>query len=220
MTLNFNQGLFGQGYLISQVRTYLDEGMDTDWMVHFSVMNICQRSGGVHMVGICGIWATVRELFDGVDMQLLEKEVNQSSTLLALYCRGYRGFYSKNTITLTPKFMNEIHKRRGTIIGTSQGGHDKPKIVDSIQDCSINQVIHKSFGFNTAVKDTQSVITAAHVEAESAENGIGVSNLWGATVKHLKNNGHMVIVVAEGAGKELLAAETLKTSTALHAHYS
>ncbi|PWA73537.1 phosphofructokinase 7 [Artemisia annua] len=93
-------------------------------------------------------------------------------------------------------------------------------------------VIHKSFGFNTAVKEAQSVITAAHVEAESAENGIGVSNLWGATVvllqsgilqyveKHLKNNGHMVIFVAEGAGKELLAAETLKTSTALHAHYS
>ncbi|GKB74825.1 ATP-dependent 6-phosphofructokinase 6-like protein, partial [Tanacetum coccineum] len=53
---------------------------------------------------------------------------------------GYRGFYSKNTITLTPKFVNDIHKRGGTIIGTSRGGHDKPKIVDSIQDRGINQV--------------------------------------------------------------------------------
>nr|GEU77945.1 ATP-dependent 6-phosphofructokinase 6-like [Tanacetum cinerariifolium] len=32
--------------------------------------------------------------------------------------------------------------------------------------------------------------------------------------RRLKDNGHMVIVVAEGAGQELLAAETLKTSTA------
>ncbi|XP_076937915.1 ATP-dependent 6-phosphofructokinase 3-like, partial [Bidens hawaiensis] len=205
---------------------------------------------------------------------------------------GYRGFYSKNTITLTPKVVNDIHKRGGTIIGTSRGGHDKPKIVDSIQDRGINQVyiiggdgtqkgaaviyqevrrrglkavvagipktidndipvIDKSFGFDTAVEEAQRAINAAHVEAESAENGIGVVKLMGrysgfiamyATLasrdvdlclipespfylegegglleyveKRLKDNGHMVIVVAEGAGQELLAAENLKTSTA------
>lgn len=53
---------------------------------------------------------------------------------------GYRGFYSKNTITLTPKVVNDIHKRGGTILGTSRGGHDTGKIVDSIQDRGINQV--------------------------------------------------------------------------------
>lgn len=36
--------------------------------------------------------------------------------------------------------MNDIHKRGGTILGTSRGGHDKSKIVDSIQDRGINQV--------------------------------------------------------------------------------
>lgn len=205
---------------------------------------------------------------------------------------GYRGFYSKNTITLTPKVVNDIHKRGGTIIGTSRGGHDKPKIVDSIQDRGINQVyiiggdgtqkgaaviyqevrrrglkavvagipktidndipvIDKSFGFDTAVEEAQRAINAAHVEAESAENGIGVVKLMGrysgfiamyATLasrdvdlclipespfylegesglleyveKRLKDNGHMVIVVAEGAGQELLAAESLNSSTA------
>ncbi|KAI3756003.1 hypothetical protein L1987_55815 [Smallanthus sonchifolius] len=205
---------------------------------------------------------------------------------------GYRGFYSKNTVTLTPKVVNDIHKRGGTIIGTSRGGHDKPKIVDSIQDRGINQVyiiggdgtqkgaaviyqevrkrglkavvagipktidndipvIDKSFGFDTAVEEAQRAINAAHVEAESAENGIGVVKLMGrysgfiamyATLasrdvdlclipespfylegegglleyveKRLKDNGHMVIVVAEGAGQELLAADNLKTSTA------
>lgn len=205
---------------------------------------------------------------------------------------GYRGFYSKNTIKLTPKVVDDIHKRGGTIIGTSRGGHDKPKIVDSIQDRGINQVyiiggdgtqkgaaviyqevrrrglktvvagipktidndipvIDRSFGFDTAVEEAQRAINAAHVEAESAENGIGVVKLMGrycgfiamyATLanrdvdlclipespfylegegglleyveKRLKDNGHMVIVVAEGAGQELLAAESLSSSTA------
>ncbi|KAL0297245.1 UNVERIFIED_CONTAM: ATP-dependent 6-phosphofructokinase [Sesamum radiatum] len=198
---------------------------------------------------------------------------------------GYRGFYAKNTITLTPKVVNDIHKRGGTILGTSRGGHDTMKIVDSIQDRGINQacveivyiiggdgtqkgaavifeeirkrglkvavagipktidndipVIDRSFGFDTAVEEAQRAINAAHVEAESAENGIGVVKLMGrysgfiamyATLasrdvdcclipespfylegkgglfeyieKTLKENGHMVIVIAEGAGQK------------------
>ncbi|XP_028777799.1 ATP-dependent 6-phosphofructokinase 6-like [Neltuma alba] len=197
---------------------------------------------------------------------------------------GYKGFYSKNTVTLTPKVVNDIHKRGGTILGTSRGGHDKTKIVDSIQDRGINQVyiiggdgtqrgaaviyeevrrrglkvviagipktidndipvIDKSFGFDTAVEEAQRAINAAHVEASSTENGIGVVKLMGrysgfiamyATLasrdvdcclipespfylegkgglyefieKRLKENGHMVIVIAEGAGQDLLDA--------------
>lgn len=196
---------------------------------------------------------------------------------------GYKGFYSRNTILLTPKVVNDIHKRGGTILGTSHGGHDKMKIVDSIEDRGINQVyiiggdgtqkgasvifeeikrrglkvavagipktidndipvIDKSFGFDTAVEEAQRAINAAHVEAESFENGIGVVKLMGrysgfiamyATlasrdvdcclipespfylegpgglfeymVKTLKENGHMVLVIAEGAGQELLS---------------
>lgn len=53
---------------------------------------------------------------------------------------GYRGFYSRNMIPLTPKVVNNIHKRGGTILGTSRGGSDPSKIVDSIQDRGINQV--------------------------------------------------------------------------------
>ncbi|KAL3844212.1 hypothetical protein ACJIZ3_001615 [Penstemon smallii] len=198
---------------------------------------------------------------------------------------GYRGFYSKNTINLTPKVVNDIHKRGGTILGTSRGGHDTMKIVDSIQDRGVNQVyiiggdgtlkgasviyeeirkrglkvtvagipktidndipvIDRSFGFDTAVEEAQRAINAAHVEAESAENGVGVVKLMGrysgfiamyATLasrdvdcclipespfylegkgglfeyieKRLKENGHMVIVIAEGAAQDLLAAK-------------
>lgn len=196
---------------------------------------------------------------------------------------GYKGFYARNTIPLTPKTVNDIHKRGGTILGTSRGGHETSKIVDSIQDRGINQVyiiggdgtqrgaaviyeeirkrglkvavagipktidndiavIDRSFGFDTAVEEAQRAINAAHVEAESVKNGIGLVKLMGrysgyiamyATLasrdvdcclipespfylegegglyefveKRLKENGHMVIVVAEGAGQELVA---------------
>ncbi|XP_022731635.1 ATP-dependent 6-phosphofructokinase 3-like [Durio zibethinus] len=196
---------------------------------------------------------------------------------------GYRGFYAKNTVNLTPKVVDDIHKRGGTILGTSRGGHDTLKIVDRIQDRGINQVyiiggdgtqrgaalifeeirrrglkvavagipktidndipvIDKSFGFDTAVEEAQRAINAAHVEAESMENGIGLVKLMGrysgfiamhATLasrdvdcclipespfylegsgglyeyieKQLKESGHMVIVIAEGAGQDLLS---------------
>lgn len=61
--------------------------------------------------------------------------------MMPLLQGGYRGFYSKNTMTLTPKVVNDIHKRGGTFLCTSRGGHDTVKIVDSIQDRNINQVI-------------------------------------------------------------------------------
>ncbi|KDP22466.1 hypothetical protein JCGZ_26297 [Jatropha curcas] len=199
---------------------------------------------------------------------------------------GYRGFYSKNTLTLTPKVVNDIHKRGGTFLRTSRGGHDTHKIVDSIQDRGINQVyiiggdgtqkgaaliykevekrglrvavagipktidndiavIDKSFGFDTAVEEAQRAINAAHVEVESVENGVGIVKLMGrycgfiathATLAsrdvdcclipespfylegpdglfeyielRLKENGHLVIVVAEGAGQDYVAQST------------
>ncbi|CAI9773128.1 unnamed protein product [Fraxinus pennsylvanica] len=229
--------------------------------------------------GLCpGINTVIREIVHSLDYMYGVKDVLGIDG-------GFRGFYSKNTVTLTPKTTNDIHKRGGTILGTSRGGHDTMKIVDSIQDRGINQVyiiggdgtqkgaaviyeeirrrnlkvavagipktidndipvIDKSFGFDTAVEEAQRAINAAHVEAQSAENGIGVVKLMGRysgyiamyatlasrdvdcclipespfylkgkgglfeyTEKKLKENGHMVIVIAEGAGQELLAAE-------------
>jgi 6-phosphofructokinase len=41
------------------------------------------------------------------------------------------------------------------------------------------QVIDKSFGFDSAVEEAQRAINAAHVEAGSAENGIGLVKLMG-----------------------------------------
>ncbi|KAI3416958.1 PFK domain-containing protein [Psidium guajava] len=164
---------------------------------------------------------------------------------------GYRGFYARNTITLTPKVVNDVYIIGGD--GTQKGASviseeirrrglkvavvGIPKTIDN--DIP---VIDKSFGFDTAVEEAQRAINAAHVESESFENGIGLVKLMGrysgfiamyATLasrdvdcclipespfylegpgglfeyieRRLKENGHMVIVIAEGAGQELLA---------------
>ncbi|XP_010536840.1 PREDICTED: ATP-dependent 6-phosphofructokinase 3 [Tarenaya hassleriana] len=236
--------------------------------------------------GLCpGLNTVIRELVCGLSYMYGVKKILGIDG-------GYRGFYAKNTIPLNSKFVNDIHKRGGTILGTSRGGHDTTKIVDSIQDRGINQVyiiggdgtqrgasvifeevrrrglkvsvvgipktidndipvIDKSFGFDTAVEEAQRAINAAHVEAESIENGIGLVKLMGrysgfiamyATLasrdvdcclipespfylegegglfefveRRLKENGHMVIVIAEGAGQELmLESTTLKDAS-------
>ncbi|CAK9233835.1 unnamed protein product [Sphagnum troendelagicum] len=227
--------------------------------------------------GLCpGLNTVIREIVCGLWTQYGVREIYGIHG-------GYRGFYSRNTTDLTPKIVNDIHKRGGTVLGTSRGGHDTSKIVDSIQDRGINQVyiiggdgtqkganviheeckkrglkvvvagipktidndieiIDKSFGFDTAVEEAQRAINAAHVEAESIQNGVGLVKLMGrysgyiamhATLasrdvdlclipevpfyldgpgglkefakQRLRENGHMVIVVAEGAGQELIA---------------
>ncbi|KAJ4913757.1 ATP-dependent 6-phosphofructokinase 6 [Raphanus sativus] len=227
--------------------------------------------------GLCpGLNTVIREIVCGLHYMYGVTEV------LGVNC-GFSGFYSKNTVTLTPKVVSDIHKRGGTMLGTSRGGSDTLKIVDNIQDREINQVyiiggdgtqkgasaiykeirrrglkvavagipktidndipvIDKSFGFDTAVEEAQRAINAAHVEATSVENGIGLVKLMGrysgfiamyATLasrdvdcclipespfylegkgglyefiaKRLRENGHMVIVVAEGAGQDLVA---------------
>lgn len=43
----------------------------------------------------------------------------------------------------------------------------------------LSQVIDKSFGFDTAVEEAQRAINAAHVEAESTHNSIGLVKLMG-----------------------------------------
>uniref|UniRef100_A0A3Q7G4E3 Phosphofructokinase domain-containing protein n=1 Tax=Solanum lycopersicum TaxID=4081 RepID=A0A3Q7G4E3_SOLLC len=179
---------------------------------------------------------------------------------------GYQGFYSKKTIPLTPKVVNDIHKRGGTNFGSSRGAHITYKIVDSIKDGGIKlvyiitedgtlkgaslifeeitrhglnvavvgipktidneiPVIDKSLGFDSAVEEAQRAISAAHVEAMSFENGIGVVKLMGrdsgfvamyASLAsrdvdcclipesrfYLEGHGGVLEVVAEGAGQD------------------
>lgn len=84
--------------------------------------------------GLCpGINTVIREIVCGLN------NMYGVSNILGIQ-GGYKGFYSKNTLILTPKVVNDIHKRGGTFLQTSRGGHDTAKIVDNIQDRGINQV--------------------------------------------------------------------------------
>ncbi|CAA7397926.1 unnamed protein product [Spirodela intermedia] len=129
------------------------------------------------------------------------------------------------------KIFEEVRRRR---LKVAVAGI--PKTVDN--DIGI---IDRSFGFQTAVETAQQAISAAHVEAESAVNGVGLVKLMGRSTGHialhatlsscdvdcclipengfflegpgglfeflrhrLRQNGHAVVVVAEGAGQDLI----------------
>ncbi|XP_068650231.1 ATP-dependent 6-phosphofructokinase 4, chloroplastic-like [Aristolochia californica] len=84
--------------------------------------------------GLCpGIHTVIQEIVCGLNIMYGMNDI------LAIQ-GGYRGFYSKTTIPLTAKVVNDIHKHGGTFLCTSLGGHDTMKIVDGIQDRDINPV--------------------------------------------------------------------------------
>ncbi|KAL8228310.1 hypothetical protein R6Q57_015894 [Mikania cordata] len=158
----------------------------------------------------------------------LDKIVN------AIENHGYNQVYiigGDGTLRGAVKIFNEIHRRK-LYVGVAA----IPKTVDN--DVGI---IDRSFGFQTAVEKAQQAISAAHVEAESAPNGIGLVKLMGRSTGHialyatlssrdvdcclipeiefylhgegglfeflddrLKQEGHAVVVVAEGAGQDLI----------------
>ncbi|XP_076923474.1 ATP-dependent 6-phosphofructokinase 2-like [Bidens hawaiensis] len=158
----------------------------------------------------------------------LDKIVN------AIQDRGFNQVYiigGDGTLRGAVKIFNEIQRRK-LYVGVAA----IPKTVDN--DVGI---IDRSFGFQTAVEKAQQAISAAHVEAESAPNGIGLVKLMGRSTGHialhatlssrdvdcclipensfylhgkgglfeflddrLKQHGHAVIVVAEGAGQDII----------------
>jgi 6-phosphofructokinase 1 len=71
--------------------------------------------------------------------------------------------------------FNELKRRKLNISITGV-----PKTVDN--DIGI---IDRSFGFDTAVEVAQQAISAAHTEAESAVNGIGLVKLMGRSTGHI-----------------------------------
>ncbi|KAK6932892.1 Phosphofructokinase domain [Dillenia turbinata] len=161
----------------------------------------------------------------GFDLQKIVNSI-QDRRFNQLYVIGGDG-----TMRGAVKIFNEIRSRGFKIVVTAI-----PKTVDN--DVGI---IDRSFGFQTAVETAQQAINAAHVEAESAVNGIGLVKLMGRSTGHialhatlssrdvdcclipendfclegegglfeflglrLKENGHAVVVVAEGAGQNMI----------------
>jgi 6-phosphofructokinase 1 len=84
--------------------------------------------------GLCpGLNAVVRELVDALWYQYGVKRIHG-------ICGGYRGFYSRDTVPLHPRLVDGWHRIGGSRLGTSRGGFDLAKIVDSIEHRGFNHV--------------------------------------------------------------------------------
>jgi len=200
---------------------------------------------------------------------------------------GYKGLdpaRGGEPIRLTAEFVDPIHKRGGTVIGTSRGPVDPGVALDNLMARGINilfcvggdgtqrgaNALHleaqrrnyplavvgipktidndvgfvaSTFGFSSAVEAARDILDNAHMEARSVQNGISLVKVMGrnagfiaagATIasqdvnftlipelpfalegehgfletlkRRIQKRAHAVIVVAEGAGQDLLAA--------------
>lgn len=203
---------------------------------------------------------------------------------------GFRGGYggldpaaAEPPVQITPEYVEGIHRKGGTILGTSRGPVDVARAVDRLIELGINILftvggdgtqrgahdlykeasarghpisvvgvpktidndvgfVSRTFGFFSAVEEAARVLDCAHTEARSVPGGIGLVKLMGrhagfitagATVasqdvnfalipevpfkleaflaaleKRMRHKSHAVIAVAEGAGQDLLEADS------------
>lgn len=207
---------------------------------------------------------------------------------------GFKGLVDSSNLpplTLTPKTVEEIHSRGGTLLGSSRGPEAVEEMIDFLLKHKIDMLftiggdgtqrgalalcdeiqkrglrisvigipktidndimfIDKSFGFDTAYSVATEVLKSAHAEAFGAYNGVTIVKLMGrqsgflaahasvasgevnftlipeipfdlespngflaALEKRLMQRHHAVIVVAEGAGQNLLAKDSSQSET-------
>ena len=238
------------------------------------------RAGIVTCGGLCpGLNNVIRSLY---------YELNHAYGVSDVYgfMYGYQGLdpvAGGEPLTLTSDIVDHIHKRGGTVIGTSRGPVDPVVAVDNLARRGINMLfcvggdgtqrganalhqeaqrrgyplavvgipktidndvgfVSQTFGFSTAVEAAKEIIDSAHMEARSVQNGISLVKVMGrhagfiaagATIasqdvnftlipevsfalegeggflaalrQRILKRSHAVIVVAEGAGQDLLA---------------
>ena len=201
---------------------------------------------------------------------------------------GYEGLVPRvgvEPVVMTPKLVRDIHRRGGTVLGSSRGPHDPRVMVDFLLERGIDvlvcvggdgtqrgaHAIHeeirrrgapiavvgipktidndipfctRSFGYSTALERARDALDCAHEEARGARNGIGLVKLMGrhagfvtagatlasgevnfvlipevpfeldgprgflaALVRRIQERAHALVVVAEGAGQDLLGLD-------------
>eukprot|EP00698_Gefionella_okellyi_P000750 TRINITY_DN1067_c0_g1_i2.p1 TRINITY_DN1067_c0_g1~~TRINITY_DN1067_c0_g1_i2.p1 ORF type:complete len:461 (-),score=81.53 TRINITY_DN1067_c0_g1_i2:37-1419(-) len=231
--------------------------------------------------GICpGINNVIREIVKTLWMNYGVRKISGIRN-------GYRGFfeeYCQPPMPLTPHSVQDIHNVGGTVLGSTRGGFNLDRIMQSIITHGYNIIfciggdgtmrgafamyeearkrglpvvvanvpktvdndvpfLDSTFGFPTAVGEAQHAIKCATVEARCCPNGLVIVQLMGRAAgfiamnaalasadadlvlipevqfemhgangicAHLKRRieqqGHAVIVTAEGAGQHLLPA--------------
>ncbi len=238
------------------------------------------RAGIVTCGGLCpGLNNVIRSLF-------LELHYGYGVAEVLGFRGGYGGLDPANgvePVVITPRFVDGIHKKGGTILGTSRGPVDIGRAVENLIARGVNILftvggdgtqrggndlfqearkrghalsvvgvpktidndvgfVSRTFGFFSAIEEAARVLDCAHTEARSVPRGIGLVKLMGrhagfvtagATIasqdvnfalipevpfklesflallkQRMQAKSHAVIAVAEGAGQDLLAADT------------
>ncbi|XP_057463886.1 LOW QUALITY PROTEIN: ATP-dependent 6-phosphofructokinase 2 [Actinidia eriantha] len=164
------------------------------------------RAAIVTCGGLCpGVNKVIRELVIGL------WELYGVREILGVKA-GYRGFYSMaEPVALNPKIVHNWPRFLRSslalpssschvfIIGGDGTMRGAVKIFDEIRRRKLNVaivgipktidndvgIIDRSFGFQTEVDMAQQAINAAHVEAESAVNGVGLVKLMGRSTGHI-----------------------------------
>lgn len=243
------------------------------------------RAGIVTCGGLCpGLNNVIRSLF-------LELHYGYGVNEVIGFRGGYSGIDPKcalEPITITPQFVDGIHQKGGTILGSSRGPVDIKRAADNLIARGVNVLftvggdgtqrgandfyqearrrghplsvvgvpktidndvgfVSRTFGFLTAVEEAARVLDCAHTEARSVQGGISLVKLMGrhagfvtagATIasqdvnfalipevpfkldaflaalkKRMRAKSHTVIAVAEGAGQDLLTADTKRDAS-------
>ena len=238
------------------------------------------RAGIVTCGGLCpGLNNVIRSL-------LLELHYGYGVSEVLGFRGGYAGLDPKcgvEPVKITPAFVDGIHQKGGTILGTSRGPVDICRAVDHLVARGVNMLftvggdgtqrgandlyqearrrghalsvvgvpktvdndvgfVSRTFGFFSAVEEAKRVLDCAHTEARSVPGGIGLVKLMGrhagfitagavvasqdvnfalipevpfklesflpALKQRMLKKSHAVIAVAEGAGQDLLVANT------------
>jgi 6-phosphofructokinase 1 len=240
------------------------------------------RAGIVTCGGLCpGLNNVIRSLF-------LELYYGYGVSEVIGFRGGYGGLdpaRAMEPVNITPQFVDGIHQKGGTILGSSRGAVDIGRAVDNLIARGVNILftvggdgtqrgahdlyqearkrghalsvvgvpktidndvgfVSRTFGFASAVEEAKRVLDCAHTEARSVPGGIGLVKLMGrhagfvtagavvasqdvnfalipevpfklenflaALKQRMLVKSHAVIAVAEGAGQDLLAADTIE----------
>ena len=238
------------------------------------------RAGIVTCGGLCpGLNNVIRSLF-------LELYYGYGVSEVIGFRGGYGGLdpaCAMEPVNITPQFVDGIHQKGGTILGSSRGPVDIGRAVGNLIARGVNILftvggdgtqrgahdlyrearkrghalsvvgvpktidndvgfVSRTFGFASAVEEAKRVLDCAHTEARSVPGGIGLVKLMGrhagfvtagavvasqdvnfalipevpfklesflaALKQRMLMKSHAVIAVAEGAGQDLLAADT------------
>ncbi|KAD0494642.1 hypothetical protein E3N88_44183 [Mikania micrantha] len=121
---------------------------------------------------------------------------------------GYRGFYSGDPMQLDPKLVHNWHKRGGTVLETSREAESAPNGIGLV----------KLMGRNTGHITLDATLSSCDVDCclipEHDFYLEGKGGLFEFLDLRLKENGHAVVVVAEGAGQDIIPrpdSQTQKT---------